>query len=524
MSKTTLPPACMSLLVPAVLLASLGFPAATRAQEGGVTFWNRLEGGAGSVASEVGPGLYFYDPEVDGQTGANDVAGNPAFLAGRFGNAVTMGAGDYYSMARVHGLVLRTVSTVLRPERGTIAVWYRENQRPVAYQHNLYKLFDGGFGLDSPVHLYNNAQDPLGNLVLELIFGGESNAVNAKFAPPLGEWVQVAAVWDRAGIAGTAETARLYVDGVKVAAITTGTWGTAYQSNHADIGGGGDLMEGVFALDNLVLYDHAKTDFSDRFNESPLVAAPVFMIQTAAHLPGTLGANWRTDLELHNPGSVPASCTIALLEHDADNGSARTRNLAVDPGAAVRLTDVLAQELGFTGKAALRITATAGEVVLASRTYNRLGAGNPLGVPVGSTFGEYVPAQGDGEAIGGGEEGRLTLLAHTDPATKTGYRTNLGVVNAGADPVDVVADLYDAGGALLGSVRRSLPAFGYHQFDGVLGPWAAAPITDAYAVVHSPTQGGRFFAYAAVIDNRTGAPIFVPAVTRSRPTSAAAAH
>ena len=415
-------------------------------------------------------------------------------------------------MARVHGLVLRGVSSVVNAEGGTIAVWYKERQRPVAFQHNLYKLFDGGFGLESPLQLANNAEDTLGNLSFAVIFGGEPNVVHAPFSPPLDTWVHVAAVWDRAGIDGTSETARLYVDGVKVSAITTSTWGTTFQGNRADIAGGGDFMEDRFALDNLIIYDCAKTDLSDRFDEWPLETKQTLVIPTAAHLGGARGANWRTDVEVHNPAGDPAAYEIALLEHDADNSGPETRAFTLLPGTAVRHTDILAQEFSFTGKAALRVAVTAGHVIVASRTYNRLAAGNTMGVPAGATFGQYVPAVPGEEAIASTGEGRLIMLSHADPASGVGSRTNVGVVNAGADAIGIVIFLFDAMDNYLGSVRRSLPPYGYHQFDSILAPWAGTPIDDAYAVVRCTTPGGRFIAYASVIDNRAGAPICIPAL------------
>ncbi len=503
-------------MVPAAVAAGLWvwLCGAALAGAGGVTFWNKLDGGSGSVPSEVGPSLYPWDIDVDGATGANDVTGNVTFVPGRFGNAATLGPGDYYSMARVHGLVLRNVSAVLGPERGTIAVWYKENEPPVAFAHNLYKLFDGGFGLDSPVQLANNAEFAPGNLYFSVIFGGAQNVVYAPFSPALHQWVHVAAVWDRGGIDGTAETARLYVDGVKVGAIATRSWGTGNQANRADIAGGGDLMEDRFALDNLVIYDYAKTDFSDRVVEDPLAGAQAYVIATAAHAGGALGTNWRTDVEVHNPGIAQAAYTIALLKHDTDNTQSDTRSFTLAPGTAARYTDVVLDEFGFTGKGALRVTTIQGEILVNSRTYNQLGAGGPASLPEGSTFGQLVPALPDDQAIGANGEGRLILLSHTDPALKTDYRTNLGVVNAGSGSIKVVVDLYTAAGALLGRVRRTLPPYGYHQFDAILAPWAAGPIADAFAVVKCTTTGGRFFAYASVIDNRTGAPVHIPALRR----------
>lgn len=239
-----------------------------------VVLWNKLDGGSGGSPSEVGPQLYNYDPSMDGGTGCCDVIGNVQFVPGKFGNAATLGTGNYYSTARVHAMTLRNLNTVLNPEHGTIAVWYNEKVRPMAYQQNLYRIFDGGFGLDSPLQLYvcdNTCYGGQSNkLIFEVRFGGQDNTVLADFDVTLNEWVHIAAVWDRNGIEGTSDTVRLYINGIIAGAILTNSWGTGFNGNHADIAGGNDLIENKFALDNLVIYDYAKTDFSDRFNENPM--------------------------------------------------------------------------------------------------------------------------------------------------------------------------------------------------------------------------------------------------------------
>ena len=113
-----------------------------------------------------------------------------------------------------------------------------------------------------------------------------------------------------------------------------------------------------------------------------------------------------------------------------------------------------------------------------------------------------------------GEEGRLIQLSHRDASARTGFRTNIGFVNTTGSPIDMKVDLYKADGALLGTVQdpaTHLPPWGFAQVNGVFGPFATS-LEDGYAVVRTSTLGGRFFAFATVIDNHlTGDPIFVPA-------------
>ena len=261
-----------------VVLTVFFAPLTVQTNSGNVVLWNKLDGGTGGSPSEIGPQLYDYHPSVDGGTDCCDVIGTVQYVPGKFGDAASLGAGGYYSGARVHALMLRNLNTVLNPEQGTIAVWYNEKSRPAAYSHNLYRIFDGGFGLDSPVDLWVCDASCYGGqhnkLILDIRFSGQTNTALADFTVNLNEWVHVAAVWDRKGIEGTSEKVRLYINGVKVTALQSNSWGTGFNGNHADIAGGNDNIANAFAIDNLVIYDYAKTDFSDRSAESPITASP----------------------------------------------------------------------------------------------------------------------------------------------------------------------------------------------------------------------------------------------------------
>jgi len=68
---------------------------------------------------------------------------------------------------------------------------------------------------------------------------------------------------------------RLYVDGEKVAAITANDWGSTV-GVRADICGGNDQnITGKFYMDNLIIWNNAKTAFSDRFYEAPTIVVPI---------------------------------------------------------------------------------------------------------------------------------------------------------------------------------------------------------------------------------------------------------
>ena len=243
-------------------------------------------------------------------------------------------------------------------------------------------------------------------------------------------------------------------------------------------------------------------------------AATTWVIPAGAHAGGAGGTNWRTDIEVHNAGATQVSYTLALLRRDADNGSPTTKSYTLGPGLAVRYPDALWQLFSFSGAGAIRLETSGGPLVVTSRTYNLLGSGNPLGLPAGSTFGQFVAGTLLGEAIPYGQTGRILQLTHSpNPSSgaTTGFRTNIGAVNAGASSIEVVVELYGANGTKLGELRRTLRAWEYVQWDRAFEQATGSPVADGYAVIRTTTSGGKFFAYASVVDNATGDPIFVPA-------------
>jgi hypothetical protein len=238
-------------------------------------------------------------------------------------------------------------------------------------------------------------------------------------------------------------------------------------------------------------------------------------VPTAAHLTGHNNVNWRTDLEVQNPGPGQARYWIALLARGQDNSDPAHADLTLDPGQSVRYTDILQTLFGFPGAAALCIVPVEGTVVATSRTYADSGSG---------TYGSFVPAVVRTNAIAFGDDARLIGLSH-DPSLAAGFRTNLGLVNANASPVKVEADFYLAGGTLLGTASYDLQAFEFRQIDGAFEQFTRERVEDGYVVARmtSGAEGQmldatfRLFAYASVIDNLTGDPTYVPAITTAPP-------
>ena len=90
-----------------------------------------------------------------------------------------------------------------------------------------------------------------------------------------------------------------------------------------------------------------------------------------------------------------------------------------------------------------------------------------------------------------------------------GRRSGLGALNTGGIDEVVRFTLYDAAGHALGSTDRTVGALGVVQFS--VEAITTAPITGGRVEVEVVTSNGHALAWASVIDNATGDPIFVPA-------------
>jgi hypothetical protein len=223
-------------------------------------------------------------------------------------------------------------------------------------------------------------------------------------------------------------------------------------------------------------------------------------ITAGAHAEGVGGTYWVTDLEIHNPDDALATVAIDLLPKGTNNTSHQTSQLSIEGGRSWRVADALDDLFGFTGAAALRIRAQGAAVMVGSRTYNNAASG---------TFGQFVPGVPESEAVSGSTV-RLVQLSRS-ASVSSGFRTNIGFVNIGAEKIEVTVELYDGNGALLGTTQHNVKPYGQNQITDIFGRVTSGDVANGYAIVSSTDPGARFIAYASVVDNRSGDPIYIPA-------------
>jgi len=228
----------------------------------------------------------------------------------------------------------------------------------------------------------------------------------------------------------------------------------------------------------------------------------VLIVPASAHVKGAAGTNWRSDLEVHAPESSRIYFKIDLLERNKENSSPLSSDFHLEAGQSMRFVDILDSVFHFSGAAALRITASWGPAMVTSRTYNDV---------AGGTYGQFIPARPASFGAGIAKEARLLQLSQSTD-TKAGYRTNIGLTNTTANTIEVTVALYDGDGNALGTVTETLKAYEFVQIDKIFQKVTQDAVVNGYAIVSSSTQGAGFFAYASVVDNRSGDPVNVPAL------------
>ncbi len=227
----------------------------------------------------------------------------------------------------------------------------------------------------------------------------------------------------------------------------------------------------------------------------------VVTVPAVAHTAGYGGSIWRSDLELHNPHETPIVCFLDLFKRGDTDHEPLSKALTLEASSSVRIPDVVSSLFSTSGSGALRITPSGGPVMVSSRTFDDGGEG---------TYGQLVPGLRSSDAIWNFESGRLIQLAHS-PSLNTGFRTNMGLVNACSDPMHVTIDLHSGPGQHLGSLSVDLPPFGVEQLNNVFSQVTDSFVPDGFAVLATPTPQCSFYAYASVVDNRTNDPILVTA-------------
>ncbi len=203
-------------------------------------------------------------------------------------------------------------TTVVDPEKGTIELWAQFYEAPVAGDYGVYGFVNVAHWTHHVVAFYwHNSSS---KLEMTLGFNGTVRGASLTgFSPAFNEPVHLAFVWDREGIDGSGDFMRVYVDGEAVATNTTeNDWGDDNSSGNFRVAAPWDSNYGTdrYSLDNIKVWDHAKTSFEDRFMDGTITGSVEVASIDVSQITGLLGEGYTmfipdimdnyTVLEFHN--------------------------------------------------------------------------------------------------------------------------------------------------------------------------------------------------------------------------------
>ena len=244
-------------------------------------------------------------------------------------------------------------------------------------------------------------------------------------------------------------------------------------------------------------------------------------LPSSARAAGAGVAFYSTDLTVANTGAADTTVQLKFLGHDGDGRGGDEKSFPLPAGRSTTFSDVLGSVFGRASDyGAIRVTSASPSVRALAQTSTP---------GVGGTFGQSVPSSMTGDLIATGTP-RSILAVREDGS----FRTNLILANATEAPLDVDVVLVAADGtAVVGptpaapfgaqaaSGRYTLPPLGMTQVSRVVrNLGVVADVAGARLVLSTATVGGKFAAYASVIDNVTNDPrtlLPVAAIASARP-------
>jgi CubicO group peptidase (beta-lactamase class C family) len=268
----------------------------------------------------------------------------------------------------------------------------------------------------------------------------------------------------------------------------------------SNLGGRSDIRSGyaVVSVDfgqHILAYGSVADNVTDDPTTIPMKTGPGSAHQwvaAAAHNPGANNSQWRSDLCLLNLSG--ASASVELRFH-ADSGGTTILSVTLDDGEQRILSDVVG-ELGINGSGFLEI-ASSRPVLVSSRIYNESDDG---------TLGQFVDGQSGGDAMTAGDTVWLPQLRQD-----ASFRTNIGMLNTGAEAAGITIRFFDASGEQLASRQRRLEPGDRLQMQEPFSSHAGRNDLQACYATVELRFGSGVLVYASVSDNSTNDPTTIPA-------------
>ena len=215
-------------------------------------------------------------------------------------------------------------------------------------------------------------------------------------------------------------------------------------------------------------------------------------------------ASWRTDARIFNPGTSPQAATLTFYPQN-NSGSPVANAITINPGEVRTLDNILQSFFGLTTNGAssnvggaLHVATTGNSnLIVTGRTYNSTSNG---------TFGQYIPAVTEAEAVGASSRALNILQVEESPR----YRTNLGLAEVSGKPahVEITVNLPDS--KVSPRIEFQMQPNEFRQF-GIINELGLGNTYNARITVKVLDGDGKVTAYGSVIDRETQDPTYVPA-------------
>lgn len=234
-------------------------------------------------------------------------------------------------------------------------------------------------------------------------------------------------------------------------------------------------------------------------------AETVLWIPAAASNPGLNDTQWSTDLWLYSRVvDSPIDVFAAFLPDQAGSANPTEVTIQLPQRQVVEINDAVATLFGESRPGAIRLRSEQ-PFFAQSRTFNDGGDDG--------TYGQGIPAFPP--PLQTGPTQVYVLMGAANRPGADGARTNLGIVNTGAETREVTFGVRDtATGEVVGATEVELGPYGWYQGDVFQAVGAADQAVDVAEVqvgVFSPD--GNLLAYISRVDNRSGDGAFLAGVT-----------
>jgi len=236
-----------------------------------------------------------------------------------------------------------------------------------------------------------------------------------------------------------------------------------------------------------------------RADELPVHA----VVPAAAANAGAYGTYWGSDVALVNLSDGEGIVRVRAGSVAQPGGESVVASWSLPPGQVVTLDDILSNFPDFAAPGALFLSFEGVDPSLvagASRTFTNA----PEGAP--GTLGQGLPLLKAAELYAPG------VPLYAPLAGRDGFRTNLGLVNAGPTEASFLVRLHGEGGATLGETTVTLPSLSWRQQEA-FSMVGVEPTPLVYASVIGQS-GSLLWMYASQVDNATADPTTMPCKAR----------